>query len=130
MAVVQRWHGVNHNVSTSTPRRFGVSRRVIYFTVFLWRLLGAVKAFARRCHGIYCARVELSLTASNGVFLMKIDKKRYANFKNDKSKHYFKCTYMYKESFTMSIEQHAGLSRVHLEAQLIKIAVDAASILL
>ena len=45
-----------------------LSRRVIYFTVFLWRLLGAVIAFTRRYHGVYCARVELSLTASNSVF--------------------------------------------------------------
>ena len=37
--------------------------------------LGAVTAFARRCHGVYCARVELSLTAFNGRFFMKIDEK-------------------------------------------------------
>ena len=80
MAFAQRWHGVHLDVTASTPHS-ALSWRVIYFTVFLWRLLGAVTAFARRCHGVYCACVELSLTASNGDFLMKIDEKKICKLK-------------------------------------------------
>ena len=82
MAFAQSWHGVHRDVIVSTPRQLGVS----------FILLIPV-AFARRCHGVREALSRrllrlhgLSLTASNGVFLVKIDEKRYANFKNDKSK--------------------------------------------
>ena len=59
-----------------------LSRRVIYLTDFnVTFAICAVTAFVWRCHGVYCACVELSLIAFNGVFLMKIDEKRYANLK-------------------------------------------------
>ena len=75
------------SITMSTRHQFGALTACHLFYYFpTWRLLGAVTAFARRCHGVYCACVELSLTESNGVFLMKIDEKIYANLKNDKSK--------------------------------------------
>ena len=101
----------------------------------LWRLLCAVTAFARRCHGVYCVRVELSLTASNGVFFffLKIDEKNMQILNMTKAnKTLFKsdahtCIRIF---FTMSIEQQAGLLLVYMQAQQIQIAADAASIVL
>ena len=61
MVFAQRWNGVHHDLKASTPRRFGV------FTAFYLSYCFP-EAFARRCHGVYCARAELSLTASSGVF--------------------------------------------------------------
>ena len=57
--------------------------------------------------------------------------KKYANFKHDKTnKTLFKSDTCIRSSFTVSIDQQAGLLPVYMQAQQIQIAADAASIVL
>ena len=134
MAFAQRWHGVHHDLKASTPRRFDV------FTVCHLSYCFPV-AFDRRCHGIREALSRRLLRSRCAItyrvrwcfFLMKIDEKNMQILnmtKANKTLLKLDAHACIRISFTVSIEQQAGLLLVYMQAQQIQIAAYAASIVL
>ena len=97
-------------------------------------------ALARRCHGV-CEALSWRLLRSRGAFIHRAqwcfsdenDEKDMLILNMTKAnKTLFKADThtCIRISFTMSVEQQAGLLLVHMQPQQIQIAADAASIVL
>ena len=128
MAFAQRWHGVHHEGTASTTRRFGAFTSCHLFYCF-------AGAFARRYHGVREA-LSRRLLRLGGAFtyrviwcfflMMKKDMQILKLTKANKTLFKLDAHTCIRISFTMS----AGLLLVYIKAQQIEISIDAASIVL